>query len=223
MRGSHEGLVDSGHGERLQFVLTFSLRNRVQLVGKIRKQHRAKRRVACDQVADSRFRQLIGHHFLGRDKSAGDLFGDQRPAVEAIIDAVRVDDLVAFILMDQALYDDKEMGRPDAYAENRLPGTEVRDIHAVANEPLLVRAETIEGRRGKVERAGHSGRRFTGAWTFDRRPAGLADALRPGLNSNAVVGIIPVFRRGVCATVPANSELRRAQTPRTSKRLRRPR
>jgi len=136
-------------------VLAFPLRNGAQLVGEIRKQHGAKCCIAGDQVADGLFHQLVRHHFFGRRKSAGDPFGDQSSAVEAIIDAVGIDHLAALVLMDDALDDDEEMAWLDPHVQDRLAGTKVRDVHAVANQSLFVRIETVKGRCGKVEGIGH--------------------------------------------------------------------
>jgi len=83
------------------------------------------------------------------------LFGDQSPAVEAVVDAAGIDDLAALVLVNQPFDDDEEMARLDSQIEDRVAGAKVRDVDAVAHQSSLVRAETVEGRCRKVEGVSH--------------------------------------------------------------------
>ena len=120
-------------------MLTFSLRNRGELVGEIRKQHRAKGCIAGDQAADGFFRQLVRHHFFGRHKPVADFFGDQATAVKAVVCSVGIDDLAVLDLVDETLDDDEQMGGLNADIEDGFARTKVGDVNTCADQSLLVR------------------------------------------------------------------------------------
>ena len=136
-------------------MLTLALRQGAELVAQVRKQQRAKSGVRGNQVTYRLVRQLVGHYLLRRHKAAADAARHQPAAVEAVVGPVSRGDFVAVELGNVALDDDKQMGRRAANFQDRLALAKIDHIDAVANQPLLVRVQTVKRRGGKIEGIWH--------------------------------------------------------------------
>ena len=156
-----KSFINPRQRQRLQLVLPSPLRQRAELVAQVREQQRAEGGVRRNQLTDGLPRQLVGHHFFSRHKTAADLACHQAPAVETIIGTIGGDDLVAVELRDVAFDDDKEMGRHGADVENDLALRKIRDVNAVPNQTLLVRVQAVKRRGSEVEGIGHGCIRWT--------------------------------------------------------------
>ena len=178
--GPHKGLVHPRHAQRLQLVLAVPLGQSTEFVREVGKQERAKGGVGRDQLADGLLLQRVGHNLLTGHEAAADLARHQRAAVEAIVGAVGGHHLAAVELLHEAFDDDKQVGGGGVQVQHRLVGPEIGDVHMVAHQLLLGRAQAVERGGRKIEGVRHGWR------------SGVCSA--------------PIQRRRPCATLAAASQ-----------------
>ena len=151
------GLVDACQHERLALMLVWPLGQHAELVPNVGKQQRAKAGVARNQLVHRFVGQLVSHYFLSGHKAAAGAPGHQAPAIKTVIGAVGGLHLVALGLCDKTLDEDEQVRGHRPPLQHHGAFGEIGNVDAGAHQALLVRAQAVKGRSGKVEGIGHGG------------------------------------------------------------------